>query len=312
MPASKRGSSAAKYPATPVHSSPLSPVPPSASGTPQTPTPAKKRVRAPRVQIPVNVEVQEVLSGDEDCEFSEEEVFIEMEKDEPKVEKSKKRTKMPEGPPAKKVKINTYGAVPGKQSSVLLSDLRWVHNDMKEDLVMAFNKSPQEFMNCCNFWYRYCLWKKKDLTKLDREQFVVGAFSVLPSQLHYDPNSPAGGNKPIGIQVHRQWESSGVGQSGSPQQAGANSNPYMGSLQQNISQIHHGGNTLLGANQGYTLGAQSQQTYISLGTLICSITASYASQKQAQYTRPQRKHMCECDYNGGPTEAEGDTDSDRE
>ncbi|KAF8442519.1 hypothetical protein BGX38DRAFT_1144126 [Terfezia claveryi] len=51
---------------SPADSSPLSPKLPSALGTPQTPTPTKKRVRALRVQIPVNIEVQEV-SGDEDC-----------------------------------------------------------------------------------------------------------------------------------------------------------------------------------------------------------------------------------------------------
>jgi len=175
-------------------------------GTPNWP----KKSGARTAQTPANMELQEVLSGEPECQFSEEE----MEKDERSPEKDeikteKRKSKISEVPISKKQKMNTGTFAPITEPTPMLCDLRWVHVDIKEDLVATFNKSPQEFSNCCNFWYRYSLWKKKDLTKFDRDQFAQAAFGVPSHQLQYNSHSNPSGNESLGIQVHRRWHGYG-------------------------------------------------------------------------------------------------------
>lgn len=71
-------------------------------------------------------------------------------------------------------------------TSPVLSLMRWVHETMKQDLVEAHSKSVQEFVNCCNWQYQVILWKKKEFSKIDKDQFCQSAFGTLPSQLQYN------------------------------------------------------------------------------------------------------------------------------
>lgn len=64
-----------------------------------------------------------------------------------------------------------------------LTSMKWVYPTMKEDLERAFQESDKHFYNSCNFWFRYIMWKKRDLTKIDKDHFSQAAFGVLPSQL---------------------------------------------------------------------------------------------------------------------------------
>ena len=70
-----------------------------------------------------------------------------------------------------------------RETIPLLSLMRWVHETMKQDLADAHSKSPQEFANCCNWWCETILWKKKDFTKTNKDQFCQLAFGALASQL---------------------------------------------------------------------------------------------------------------------------------
>ena len=91
-----------------------------------------------------------------------------------------------------------------KDTIPLLNTLRWVHDTMKSDLNEAHSKTAPEFANCCNWWYRAILWKKKDFSKFDKDNFCQSAFGALASQLQYNENG-ASINEPIGVKVHRQW-----------------------------------------------------------------------------------------------------------
>ena len=93
-----------------------------------------------------------------------------------------------------------------KRETGAIAHIRWVHSDMKESLADAFRRSEKEFVTACNFWLRYIMWKKKDLTRVDKDQFCQAAFGTPAYQLPYnDKGGVARGNEPIGVRIHRQW-----------------------------------------------------------------------------------------------------------
>ncbi|KAF8418708.1 hypothetical protein EV426DRAFT_311186 [Tirmania nivea] len=50
------------------------------------------------------------------------------------------------------------------------------------------------------------MWKKKDLTKIDKDHCCQAAFGTSPTQLQYsEGGSSVKVNEPIGVRVHRQW-----------------------------------------------------------------------------------------------------------
>lgn len=114
-------------------------------------------------------------------------------------------TGMDTGPSPKRPRTTSAISSSSKETIPLLSTLRWVNEAMKTDLTEAHSKSAQEFTNCCNWWYRAILWKKKDFSKSDKDQFCQAAFGALQSQLQYNENGVAPNHEPIGIKVHRQW-----------------------------------------------------------------------------------------------------------
>ena len=72
-------------------------------------------------------------------------------------------------PTAKMARRDTGGF---KEITPPLSSMRWVHLQMKGDLEKAFKVWDKYFNNSCNFWLRYIMWKKKDLTKIDKDNFT--------------------------------------------------------------------------------------------------------------------------------------------
>ena len=113
---------------------------------------------------------------------------------------------MDTGPSPKRQKTVSMSSMStAKETIPLLTTLRWVHDTMKTSLNEAHSKSAQEFTNCCNWWYRVILWKKKEFTKTDKDQFCQSAFGTLAVQLQYNENGATTGNEPIGVKVHRQW-----------------------------------------------------------------------------------------------------------
>lgn len=112
--------------------------------------------------------------------------------------------------------VNETPSVKRRRSDVMISipnigSLRWVHKRMKPDLEAAFKTSEEEFKNCCNWWYCLIMWKKKDVTKEDRNHFAQGGFGTLPSQLNFNDDSGSGTNlkmnEPIAVRIIRQWSS---------------------------------------------------------------------------------------------------------
>ncbi|KAF8457343.1 hypothetical protein BDZ91DRAFT_786016 [Kalaharituber pfeilii] len=93
-----------------------------------------------------------------------------------------------------------------KELIPMLSQLKWVHPDMKGDTEVAFTATSAELVGCVNFYVRVSMWKKREITKVDRDHFVQAAFGVSSFQLNL---SEADGdskkiNEPIGIIVARQ------------------------------------------------------------------------------------------------------------
>ena len=105
-------------------------------------------------------------------------------------------------PSSKKAKRDFSGV---KEIIPPLTSMRWVHPTMKEDLEKAFRGTDKHFNNACNFWFRYIMWKKKDLTKIDKDHFSQAAFGTLATQLTYSEDGSARANEPIGVRIHRQW-----------------------------------------------------------------------------------------------------------
>lgn len=114
-------------------------------------------------------------------------------------------------PTAKRQKTNQVALQKGtlvKELIPPLSSMKWVHDEMKSDLEEAFRLTDKEFQNACNFWYRYICWKKRDLTKIDKDHFCQAAFGTHAVQLQYSESGAKGkgnSNEPIGLRVHKQW-----------------------------------------------------------------------------------------------------------